>query len=373
MTGEVEPAQEAEEAEGAEEAEEVLEEAVSEAPEEFAPDEPPLEEAVEPAQEAEEAEGAEEVLEEAVYEAPEELAPDEPPLEEAAEPAEELEAAPAHAEAAVTEEPAEEEGVPPLPEEEGASADVAEESEESVPLVAVADDETASGDGAGEEAVAAPVEEAVAAPDEEAVAALVEEAQEEEDPLKAEPLPGEPVFSSGPGMNWYIVHTYSGYEAKVKTSLEERIMSLELKDRIPQILVPSEPVVEIKGGKKRISDRKFFPGYILVEMELSDDTWYLIKNTPKVTGFLGGGRHPTPLPFEEIQYIIEQMRGEAEKPKLRVLFERGENVRIVDGPFTNFTGAIDEVDEIRGKLKVMVSIFGRATPVEMEFLQVEKV
>ncbi len=339
---------------------------------------------VEPAQEAEEAEGAEEVLEEAVSEAPEELAPDEPPLEEAAELAEELEAAPAHAEAeaAVTEEPAEEEGVPPLPEEESASADVAEEAEESVPLVAVADDETASGDGAGEEAVTAPVEEAVAAPDEEAVAApdeeavaaLVEEAQEEEeDPLKAEPLPGEPILSSGPGMDWYIVHTYSGYEAKVKASLEERIVSLELRDRIPQILVPSEPVVEIKRGKKRISDRKFFPGYILVEMELSDDTWYLIKNTPKVTGFLGGGRHPTPLPFEEIQYIIEQMRGEAEKPKLRVLFERGENVRIVDGPFTNFTGAIDEVDEVRGKLKVMVSIFGRATPVEMEFLQVEKV
>ena len=321
---------------------------------------------VEPAQEAEEAEGAEEaeeVLEEAVSEAPEELVPDEPPLEEVAEPAEELEAAPAHAEAeaAVTEEPAEEEGVPPLP-------------EESVPLVAVADDETASGDGAGEEAMTAPVEEAVAAPDEEAVAALVEEAQEEEeDPLKAEPLPGEPILSSGPGMDWYIVHTYSGYEAKVKASLEERIVSLELKDRIPQILVPSEPVVEIKGGKKRISDRKFFPGYILVEMELSDDTWYLIKNTPKVTGFLGGARHPTPLPSEEIKYIIDQMRGEAEKPKLRVLFEQGENVRIVDGPFTNFTGAIDEVDEVRGKLKVMVSIFGRATPVEMEFLQVEKV
>jgi transcriptional antiterminator NusG len=131
--------------------------------------------------------------------------------------------------------------------------------------------------------------------------------------------------------------------------------------------------VEIKGGKKRISDRKFFPGYVLVEMALTDETWYLIKNTPKVTGFLGGARHPTPLASEEVQYIIEQMRGEVEKPKLRVLFERGENVRIVDGPFTNFTGSIEEVDEIRGKLKVMVSIFGRATPVEMEFLQVEKV
>ncbi|MFQ5892823.1 MAG: transcription termination/antitermination protein NusG [Nitrospinota bacterium] len=180
-------------------------------------------------------------------------------------------------------------------------------------------------------------------------------------------------MSSGPDKDWYVVHTYSGYEAKVKASLEERVNALGLQDRISQILVPSEPVVEIKGGKKRISDRKFFPGYVLVEMELSDDTWYLIRNTPKVTGFLGGARHPTPLATEEVKFIIEQMRGEAEKPKPKVLFEAGEDVRIVDGPFTNFTGVIDEVDEIRGKLKVMVTIFGRATPVEMEFLQVERV
>ncbi|MFQ6672036.1 MAG: transcription termination/antitermination protein NusG [Candidatus Tectimicrobiota bacterium] len=207
---------------------------------------------------------------------------------------------------------------------------------------------------------------------EEAAAVAVGEAAEE-DVAEPEAFPGGPVLSSGPGKEWYVVHTYSGYEAKVKVSLEERITALGLQDRITQILVPSEPVVEIKGGKKRISDRKFFPGYVLVEMELSDDTWYLIRNTPKVTGFLGGARHPTPLATEEVKFIIEQMRGEAEKPKPKVLFEQGENVRIVDGPFTNFTGVIDEVDEIRGKLKVMVTIFGRATPVEMEFLQVERV
>ncbi|MCH7767430.1 MAG: transcription termination/antitermination factor NusG [Nitrospinae bacterium] len=207
---------------------------------------------------------------------------------------------------------------------------------------------------------------------EEAVEAPVEEDQEEA-LEEAEVTLGGPVLSSGPGKDWYVVHTYSGYEAKVKASMEERINALGLREWIPQIIVPSEPVVEMKGGKKRISDRKFFPGYVLVEMELSDDTWYLIKNTPKVTGILGGGRNPTPLATDEIRFIVEQMRGEAEKPKLKVLFERGENVRIVDGPFTNFTGMIEEVDDVRAKLRVMVTIFGRATPVEMEFLQVEKV
>ena len=223
-----------------------------------------------------------------------------------------------------------------------------------------------------EVAVAAQVEMDQEEALEEAVEAPVEGDQEEA-LEEAEVTLGGPVLSSGPGKEWYVVHTYSGYEAKVKASMEERINALGLKEWIPQILVPSEPVVEMKGGKKRISDRKFFPGYVLVEMELSDDTWYLIKNTPKVTGILGGGRNPTPLAIDEIRFIVEQMRGEAEKPKLKVLFERGENVRIVDGPFTNFTGMIEEVDDIRAKLRVMVTIFGRATPVEMEFLQVEKV
>ena len=224
---------------------------------------------------------------------------------------------------------------------------------------------------------AAPVAEEVAEAEPEEAAPVAEEVAEAEPEEtlseEEEAVPSGPVVSSGPDMEWYVVHTYSGYEAKVKASLEERVSALGLKEMITQVLVPSEQVVEVKGGKKRISARKFFPGYILVEMNLSDDTWYLIKNTPKVTGFLGGGRHPTPLPRAEVEYIIEQMRGEAEKPKPRILFERGENVQIVDGPFSNFTGVIEEVDEVRGKLRVMVTIFGRTTPVEMEFLQVEKV
>lgn len=183
----------------------------------------------------------------------------------------------------------------------------------------------------------------------------------------------EAATESARDRRWYIVHTYSGFEERVEKTLRQRADAMGMAEAFGEIRIPTETVVEYKDGKKREVERKFFPGYILVEMELSDDTWYLIKNTPKVTGFLGGGRHPTPLPTEEVAYIIEQMRGEAEKPKPRVLFERGESVRIVDGPFTNFTGVIEEVDEIRGKLRVMVSIFGRATPVEMEFLQVEKV
>ncbi len=273
------------------------------------------------------------------------------------------------------------------PEEVAVVAQVEEDQEEAVEEAIESPAEMAQ-EEAVEEAVEVPVEEAQEEAVEEAVEAPAEMAQEEaleeaveapveedqEEALEEEEVTlGGPVLSSGPDKDWYVVHTYSGYEAKVKASMEERISALGLKEWIPQIIVPSEPVVEMKGGKKRISDRKFFPGYVLVEMELSDDTWYLIKNTPKVTGILGGGRNPTPLATDEIRFIVEQMRGEAEKPKLKVLFERGENVRIVDGPFTNFTGMIEEVDDVRAKLRVMVTIFGRATPIEMEFLQVEKV
>jgi transcriptional antiterminator NusG len=172
---------------------------------------------------------------------------------------------------------------------------------------------------------------------------------------------------------WYVVHTYSGHENKVKASLEERLNAAGLQDRVAQILVPTEDVVEIRGGKRKISSRKFFPGYLLIEMEMGDDVWYTIKNTPKVTGFLGGVKEPTPLSDEEVIQIQEHMRGETKEPKPKVLFESGENVRVIDGPFTNFTGVIREVHPERGKLKVMVSIFGRATPVELEFLQVEPV
>lgn len=170
---------------------------------------------------------------------------------------------------------------------------------------------------------------------------------------------------------WYVIHTYSGHENKVKVGLEERLEAAGMREQVGQILVPTEDVVEIKGGKRRISSRKFFPGYLLIEMEMGDDIWYVIKNTPKVTGFLGGAKEPTPLSDEEVAQILEHMRGETAEPKPKVLFELGENVRVVDGPFTNFTGVIREVNPERGKLKVMVSIFGRATPVELEFLQVE--
>ena len=172
---------------------------------------------------------------------------------------------------------------------------------------------------------------------------------------------------------WYVIHTYSGHENKVKASLEERLNAMGFRDRVEQLLVPTEDVVEIKGGKRRVSSRKFFPGYLLIEMEMGDDIWNVINETPKVTGFLGGPKDPTPLSEEEVEHIREHMRGEAAEPKPKVLFDLGENVRVIDGPFTNFTGVIREVNPERGKLKVMVSIFGRATPVELEFLQVERV
>ena len=173
--------------------------------------------------------------------------------------------------------------------------------------------------------------------------------------------------------HWYVIHTYSGHENKVKASLEERLNSRGLLERIGQILVPAEDVVEIKGGKRKISSRKFFPGYVLIEAEIDDEVWYAIKDTPKVTGFLGGGKDPTPLSEDEVAYIWNQISGETSEPKPKVIFGPGENVRVTDGPFTNFTGVIREVHPERGKLKVMVSIFGRSTPVELEFLQVESI
>ncbi|MBI4595379.1 MAG: transcription termination/antitermination factor NusG [Candidatus Tectomicrobia bacterium] len=172
---------------------------------------------------------------------------------------------------------------------------------------------------------------------------------------------------------WYVIHTYSGFEQKVKQSLEERLQSLGLAEKVQQILVPTEEVVEIRGGKKKVSSRKFFPGYLLMEMEMDDELWYAIKETPRVSGFLGEHNKPISVPEREVEAIIKQMRGETVKPKPKVAFEKGENVRVIEGPFTNFMGAIEEVNQEKGKLKVMVSIFGRATPVELEFMQVEKI
>ena len=172
------------------------------------------------------------------------------------------------------------------------------------------------------------------------------------------------------GKNWYVVHTYSGFEEKVKLAIEEKARLKGLEEKISRILIPTEKVVEIRGKKKKESDKKFYPGYILVEMELDDETWYLIKNTMRVTGFVGGTR-PVQIPEEEVDVIIQQLeKGPA--PVVKTRFEKGENVRITDGPFSNFIGFVDEVDMDHGRLKVMVSIFGRQTPVELAFSQAEK-
>jgi len=176
-----------------------------------------------------------------------------------------------------------------------------------------------------------------------------------------------------PHHRWYVIHTYSGFENKVKQSIEQRVAALGKSEAVSQVLIPTETVVELKKGKRREASRKFFPGYVLVRMDMSDDLWYLIKNTPKVTGFVGPGVRPTPIPEDQVKAIIQQVVTGAERPKHKVLFTRGESVRVIDGPFSNFTGVVDEVKPDKGRLKVMVSIFGRPTPVDLEFLQVERV
>ena len=172
---------------------------------------------------------------------------------------------------------------------------------------------------------------------------------------------------------WYIIHTYSGFENRVKESLRQRADALGMSAEIGDILIPTEEVVEMRDGRKIVSSKKFFPGYILVHMEMSDHAWHVVKNTPKVTGFVGTGIKPTPLLQEEVDRIINQVTTSAEKPKPKFVYKEGESVRIIDGPFSNFSGTVEEVNHDRNTLKIMVTIFGRATPVELDFLQVEKV
>jgi transcriptional antiterminator NusG len=171
---------------------------------------------------------------------------------------------------------------------------------------------------------------------------------------------------------WYVVHTFSGFEHKVKGALEERIKSLGKAEYFGEILVPVEKVVELVKGKKKTSSRKFFPGYILVQMDLDDETWHVVKETPKVTGFVGGSTHPMPVTDAEVKAITQQMEEGAVKPKPRVLFSEGESVKVIDGPFSDFNGVVEEVRPEKGKLRVLISIFGRATPVELDFVQVER-
>ncbi len=174
-------------------------------------------------------------------------------------------------------------------------------------------------------------------------------------------------------MRWYVVHAYSGFEKSVARNLVERIERAGMKDRFGEIMVPVEEVVEMKAGQKKTAERKFFPGYVLVQMEMDDETWHLVKSTPKVTGFVGGtANKPAPISEKEVQAILDQMREGVEKPRPKVLFEVGESVRVIDGPFTDFNGNVEEVNYDKSKLRVSVMIFGRATPVELGFGQVEK-
>lgn len=182
---------------------------------------------------------------------------------------------------------------------------------------------------------------------------------------------GDEEESTDGGRKWYVVHCYSGYENKVKRNLEQRISSMEMENYIFQVVVPTEEEIEVREGKRRTYQRRVFPGYILVEMIMTDDSWYVVRNTPGVTGFVGMGTKPTPLREEEVERIIQRM--EAEAPKVKVTFKQGQRVRIVQGPFADFIGTVDDINMEKGKVRVMVSFFGRETPVELDFLQVEKV
>jgi transcriptional antiterminator NusG len=174
-------------------------------------------------------------------------------------------------------------------------------------------------------------------------------------------------------MNWYVVHTQTGSEEKVKTSLEKRITAEGLEGLITKVIIPTEQVSEIRSGKKKITQRKFFPGYLLVEMELSEKTYLFVKTSPGVTGFIGLGKKPMPLPQQEVDNILKRTKDTEVKPSPKIIFEKGEQVRVNEGPFLNFNGTIDEIHPEKGKVKVSVSIFGRSTPVELEYWQVEKV
>ena len=189
----------------------------------------------------------------------------------------------------------------------------------------------------------------------------------------AEPVASEPIAEHlAPEKHWYIIHAYSGFEQKVAESLRTRSQAFGFADRVGQILIPTEEVIELRNGKKVTSKRLLYPGYVLVEMEMDDELWHAVKSTPRVTGFVGGGTKPVPLTADEVNSVLYRQATSKERPRPKMSFEKGEAVKIVDGPFTNFSGKVDEVNSERDTLRVMVTIFGRSTPVELEFLQVEK-
>jgi transcriptional antiterminator NusG len=192
-------------------------------------------------------------------------------------------------------------------------------------------------------------------------------------PETAAPNPAAEDLRRNPNFKWYIIHSYSGFERKVKESIESRVQAFGLQDKIGRVIIPTEPVTEIRNGKKYTVERAFLPGYVLVEMELSDEVWHIIKNTPRVTGFLGTGQSPSPLTEDEVNQIVYRVQSGKDKPKLRVKFQKNEQVRITEGPFATFTGEVDDVNDDKEEVTVMVTIFGRSTPVKLEFGQVEKV
>jgi len=173
-------------------------------------------------------------------------------------------------------------------------------------------------------------------------------------------------------MRWYVLHVYSGFESKVSEAIHEKARKLKLQDRVGEIMIPTEEVVEIKRGQRVNTERKFFPGYILVKLDMSDDVWHMVKDTPKVTGFLGANNKPAPITQKEAEALIKQIQEGIDSPRPSVVFDIGEEVKVIDGPFASFNGVVEEVDEEKAKLKVSVSIFGRATPVELDYGQVEK-
>lgn len=241
------------------------------------------------------------------------------------------------------------------------------EAEQNVPI-----DEQPDGQEAAPASEPEPVEQPEQ-PAEELEPAPVEAVAEAavEVPAEAEAVAPQGYDESSP-RKWFIIHTYSGFEKKVKESLESRVVAFGLQDKIGRMMIPTEDVLEVRGGKKVVSTRMLYPGYVLVEMDMDDYTWHVVRNTPRVTGFVGSGETPTPLSETEVENILHRVTTSADRPKPKLVFERNEQVRIVEGPFANFTGVVDDVNTDRNTLKVSVTIFGRSTPVELDFVQVEK-
>lgn len=250
-----------------------------------------------------------------------------------------------------------------------------EESQETSTAVEVQD--KASEAEQAEESAGAGTEEAEASTEAASAEAADSDDSDGEEEVKEEVIedtaPQNPLGPPNPNHKWYVVHTYSGHEHRAKSSLEERVRSLGQQEFISEVIVPEETVVELVKGQRRTSKRRFFPGYILVRMDLTDESWHVVKNTPKITGFVGDRVKPIPVSEEEIQRMTNRISEGAARPKPKVSFVEGESVRVIDGPFLNFNGVVEDVNLEKGKVKVLVSIFGRSTPVELDFVQVEKI